>query len=85
MCLNGIIDLLAVPVPGFDNLNWYEFDPQAPHPYDDKLMTVAVDDTDIEIPKDLRRQLSCYINPLQESILSFGLDSLHRSVTNTDI
>ena len=54
MYLNGMIDLLAVPVPGFDDLNWYELDPQAPHPHDDKLTTVAVDDIDIEIPKDVR-------------------------------
>ena len=77
ICLNGTIDVFAKPVPGFDELNWREFDPQAAHPHDHKLMTVAVDDIDIEIPKALRRQLSCYINPLQESIISFGLDSLH--------
>ena len=54
MCLNGMIDLFVKPVPGFDDLNWYEFDPQAAHPHDDKLTTVAVDDIDIEIPKDVR-------------------------------
>ena len=32
--LKGMIDLLlAQPIPGFDDLNWNEFDPQAPHPY----------------------------------------------------
>ena len=75
----------AEPIPGFDYLTWYEFDPQVAHPHDDELMTVAVDDIDIEIPKDLRQQLPCYINPLLESIISFGLDSLHRSVKKTDI
>ena len=45
---------------------------------------MAADDIDIEIPKDLRQQLSCYINPLQESVIRFGLDSLNTSVKNTD-
>ena len=54
ICLNSMIDLFVKPVPGFDDLNLYEFDPQAAHPHDDKLTTVAVDDIDIEIPKDVR-------------------------------
>ena len=54
MCLNGMMDLLADSVPGFDDLNWYKFDPKAPHPHDDELMTVAVDDIDIEIPENVR-------------------------------
>ena len=61
-----MIGIFAKPVPGFDDLNWYEFDPQAPHPHDDKIMTVAVDDIDIEIPEDVHRQLSCCTNSLPE-------------------
>ena len=80
ICLNGMIGIFAKPVPGFDDLNLYEFHPQAPHTHDDELTTVAVDDIDTEIPEDVHRQLSCYINPLQESTISFGLHSLHRSI-----
>ena len=50
ICLSGMIDLLAETVPGFDDLNWYEFDLQAPHPHHDELTTVAADDIDNEIP-----------------------------------
>ena len=64
---------------------WVACVSHARHPHEDELTTLAADDIDIEIPKDLRQQLSCYINPLQESIIRFGLDSQHRSVKKTDI
>ena len=56
-----------------DDLEWYGFDPQAPHPGDDGLSTVVVDDVDIELPEDVAEHLSRDINPLAESN-SFGID-----------
>ena len=43
------------PIPGIDDLNWYEFEPHARHPHEDELTTAAADDIDIKIPKDLRQ------------------------------
>ena len=81
MWLNGMIDLrnqqltavadVAETVDSFYELDWYGFDPQAPHASDDGRSAVVVDD--IEIPEDIARQLSCDINTLGESN-SFGID-----------
>lgn len=62
---------VAETVDSFDELDWYGFDPQAPHASDDGLSAVVVDD--IEIPDDIARQLSCDIKTLGESN-SFGID-----------
>ena len=43
------------PIPGIDDLNWYEFEPHVRHPHEDELTTAAADDIDIKIPKDLRQ------------------------------
>ena len=37
-----------------------------PHPDDDGLSIVVVDDVDVELPEDVAEQLSCDINPLAE-------------------
>jgi len=60
-------------VESIDDLEWYGFDPQAPHPGDDGLSTVVVDDVDIELPEDVAEHLSRDINPLAESN-TFGID-----------
>ena len=41
-----------------DDLEWYAFDPQAPHPTDDGLQSFFVDDVSIEIPRELLEQLA---------------------------
>lgn len=64
---------VAEGVESTDDLQWYGFDPQAPHPGDDGLSTVIVDDVDIELPEDVAEQLSRNSNPLAESN-SFGID-----------
>ena len=56
-----------------DDLEWFGFDPQAPHPGDDGLSTVVVDHAHIEFPEDIEGQLLRVINPLAESS-SFGID-----------
>ena len=56
-----------------DDLEWYGFDPQAPHPVEDGLSTVVVDDVDIEFPEGVAEHLLRDINPLAESN-SFGID-----------
>lgn len=53
--------------------NCFGFDPQAPHPGDDGLLTVVVDDVDIELPEDIGERLLRVTNPLAESS-SFGID-----------
>ena len=70
--LTAVADV-AEGVESTDDSPWYGFDPQAPHPGDDGLSTVVVDDVDIELPEDVAEQLSRNINPLAESN-SFGID-----------
>jgi len=77
--MNGMIDFrnrqltavadVAEGVESIDDLEWYGFDPQAPHPGDDGLSTVV----DIELPEGVAEHLSRDINPLAESN-SFGID-----------
>ena len=81
--MNGMIDFRNRQLPAvadvvegvesIDDFKWFGFDPQAPHPGDDGMSTVVVDDVDIELPEDIGEQLSCDINPLAESN-SFGID-----------
>ena len=81
--MNGLIDmrneqLTAVAdvtgsVNSIDEFEWYRFDPQAPHPGDDGLSSVVVDDIDFVIPEELDEQLTNQINPLSESN-SFGIE-----------
>ena len=81
--MNGMIDLrneqltavadVAGSVNSVDDLEWYGFDPQAPHPNDDGLSTVLVHDINFEIPEQLASHLTEHINPLVESN-SFGID-----------
>lgn len=64
---NGMIDLRNRQLPAVadvlesmestDDLEWFGYDPQAPHPVDDGLSTVVVDDVDIEKPEDIGEQL----------------------------
>lgn len=64
---NGMIDLRNRQLPAVadvlesmestDDLEWFGYDPQAPHPVDDGLSTVVVDDGDIEKPEDIGEQL----------------------------
>ena len=55
-----------------DDLEWYGYDPQAPHPNDDSLSTVLVVNVNFDVSEELENQLS-YINPLAESN-NFGID-----------
>ena len=81
--MNGMIDFRNRQLPAvadvvegvesIDDFEWFGFDPQAPHPGDDGMSTVVVDDVDIELPEDIVEQLSRDINPLAESN-SFGID-----------
>ena len=81
--MNGMIDLRNRQLPAVadvvealestDDLEWFGYDAQAPHPGYDGLSTVVVDDVDIELPEDIGEQLSRVINPLAESS-SFGID-----------
>ena len=41
-----------------DDLEWNGFDPQAPHPTADGLLSIFVDDVSIEIPRELLEQLA---------------------------
>ena len=87
MWTNGMIDLrnqsltAVADVVGYsgsaDDLEWYGYDPQAPHPNDDGLSTVLVDNVNFDVSEELENQLS-YINPLAESN-NFGID-LHEEV-----
>ena len=81
MWTNGMIDLknqslTAVAVVGYsgsaDDLEWYGYDPQAPHPNDDGLSTVLVDNVNFDVSEELENQLSC-VNPLAESN-NFSID-----------
>ena len=79
--MNGMIDMrneqltAVADVTGSVNSidEWYGFDPQAPHPGDDGLSSVVVDDIDFVIPEELDAQLTNQINPLSESN-SFGIE-----------
>ena len=82
MWTNGMIDLrnqsltAVAHVVGYsgstDDLKWYGYDPQAPHPNDDSLSTVLVDNVNFDVSEELENQLS-YVNPLAESN-NFGID-----------
>lgn len=81
--MNGMIDLrneqltavadVAGSVNSVDELEWYGFDPQAPHPNDDGVSTALVHDINFEIPEQLASHLTEHINPLAESN-SFTID-----------
>ena len=72
--MNGLIDmrneqLTAVAdvtgsVNSIDEFEWYGFNPPAPHPDDDGLSSVVVDDINFVIPEELDEQLTYQINPL---------------------
>ena len=70
--LPAVVDLVE-GMESTDDLEWFGFDPQTPHPGDDGLSTVVVDDVDIELPEDIGERLLRVINPLAESS-SFGID-----------
>lgn len=70
--LNAVADVAESAVSN-DNLEWYGYDPQAPHPSDDGLSSVNVDDVAIDIPEEALEQLQREVDPLQESNL-YGID-----------
>ena len=67
MWTNGMIDFMNQPltavadVVGYSNsandLGWYGYDPQAPHPNDDGLSTVVVDNVNFDVSEELESQL----------------------------
>ena len=59
--------------PSFDNLSWYGYDPSAPHPMDDGLSTVNVEDVEIDLPGNVIHDLRATINPIQLPN-SYGID-----------
>lgn len=79
--INGMIDVrnreltavadVAESLNSNDDLEWYGYDPQAPHPNDDGLSSVIVND--IDGPEDITQLLIQEIDPLAESD-SFGID-----------
>lgn len=81
--MNGMIDLrneqltavadVTGSINNVDELEWYGFDPQAPHPGDDGFSTVTVHDIYFNTPEQLASHLAEHINPLAESN-SFGID-----------
>ncbi len=56
-----------------DELEWYGFDPQAPHPGDDGLSTFTVHNINFEVPDDLAAYLTENVNPPTQSN-SFEID-----------
>ena len=83
MWMNGMIDLrnnqltavadVAESIYSNDDLEWYGYDPQAPHPSDAGLSSVVVDDIDCNISENVAEQLVHEIDPLAESS-SFGIN-----------
>ena len=82
MWSNGMIDhrnrdlnsvaIVAESAVSNDDLEWYGYDPQAPHPGDDGLSSVNVDDVAIDITQDVLEQLQHEVDPLQESKFLWG-------------
>ena len=70
--LTAVADVVGYSGSAGD-LKWYGYDPQAPHPNDDGLSTVLVDNVNFDVSEELENQLSYYINPLAESN-NFGID-----------
>lgn len=83
MWTNGMLDIrnhqlsavanVADSETGFDDLEWFGFDPYAPTPDDEGLTTVVVDDVNIDVEDHILNQLINNTNPLQNSD-SFGID-----------
>ncbi len=64
---------VADSATNLDDLEWYGYDPNAPHPTDDGLAQVEVEDVQIELNDYVLSQLSRRVDPLVQSD-SFGID-----------
>ncbi|CAB4025148.1 Hypothetical predicted protein [Paramuricea clavata] len=80
MWTNGMLDIrnhqlsavanVADSETGFDDLEWFGFDPYAPTPDDEGLTTVVVDDVNIDVEDHILNQLINNTNPLQNSVFT---------------